>query len=106
MGQPLPVMIIGRPAEYGPEYAAKKMFDQSPGSQWVAPQGAPMPQSFVLQLHGPAWLEGVVVDPRAPGYDNCGPREVLVEVAAPENAAGWVPVGLGAVQMGAITRCR
>jgi hypothetical protein len=101
MSQPLPLQVVGRPHEHGSN-VVEAMFDSS-ATFWCSPPGSPLPQVVTFGLYAPAWIEQVLIDPRVPGYEACGPRDVRVEVAPANNPEVFVTVGQAAVAYGQIS---
>jgi hypothetical protein len=100
MGQPLPVFIVGRPAEYDGNSTADKLFDGAGNSYWATPPNTPLPQVITLQLQAPALVEQVMINGYVPGYENCCPSDVAIEVAMAGNPGAWFAAGRGFVPMG------
>jgi hypothetical protein len=96
-GAGIPYTVAAGLPEWSSTYAATKLHDGNPGTQWYTPMGPTYPVQMTLMMAQPTLLGGLSFDTHLGSYATSGARDVLIELF---NPAGQ-PAGGGA---GALTQ--
>jgi hypothetical protein len=72
---------------YSDAYSARMMMDDLPATYWCSPAAPATPIVTTLQLDTPTTVRGLTFNTQIPGYSDCGPHKVKLELI---DAAGHV----------------